>query len=394
LTKHSNANDQLLYFTTSSLTSNDRYLIYISDRNGSPNLFCRDLQNAKERRITNNSEGYLKSYVYFDGNDEKGFGKASVSLHPSSGKAYYLQGRQIFQTDLQGREKYLAEIPSGQVSAFTHVSVDGKYLCIPTTDRDALDGEFKNNRPLFDIDNLVQTRNLNSYLRVFDTSNGQQILCEKVPRAWITHVQFCPTNSNLILYNHEWPADCGVRRSWLWNGSERNGRSRNDWASHEVWESDGNAIVYHGGYSNGNCFLGKVVLHDGLPQEPVEMVFEPSYIQYGHFTLHENKGLLVSDGYYHMPEIFTEKDEIGTDFVESEEEKKQWGGNWISLQIPNWVNNTITWIPICRHRSNWDSQDSHPHPIFTHDGNAVLFNSIYDGFRSIYRVNIPSIVLE
>ena len=407
LTAHSRANDQLLYFTTSSLTVNDRNLIFISDRTGSPNLFCRDLKSGKERPITINTEGYLKSYVYFDGNDEHGLGKASVSLHAPSGKVYYIQGRKICQTDHHGKIRYLAEIPVGQVSAFTHVSLDGKLLCVPTTDRRALDGEFENNKPLYDIDELVQTENLNSYLRVFDTSSGKQLLCERVPRAWVTHVQFCPTNTRWILYNHEWPSDCGIRRIWLWDGSshirirsEGNGRNRQDWACHEVWESDGKAIVYHGGYSNGSCLIGRVAFQGGIPLEPVEIALKHNYSQYGHFTLHDSNRLLVSDGYYLMEhsdklrKMLTNQEVVCNDLSETGEEKKQWGGVWISLQVPDWNNHTITWIPICRHRSNWDSQDSHPHPIFNHAGNAILYTSNWEGHRAIYKVKIPNLNLS
>lgn len=36
------ANDQLLYFTSTSLLADDRHLVVISDRTGHPNLFCVD----------------------------------------------------------------------------------------------------------------------------------------------------------------------------------------------------------------------------------------------------------------------------------------------------------------------------------------------------------------
>jgi hypothetical protein len=172
LTAPSTANDQLLYFTSSSLTADDNVLVFISDRSGSPNLYGRELRNGKEWQISFNSDGYLKSYVYFDGIDERGFGKASVSLHAPSGTIYFLQGRQIYQSNLHGKMRCLAEIPSGQVTAFTHVSQDGHFLCVPTTDRRALDGKFVNNSPLYNIDQRIQAEGLNSYLRVYDTLSG------------------------------------------------------------------------------------------------------------------------------------------------------------------------------------------------------------------------------
>ena len=73
-------NTQLLYFTCSSLSQDDRRLYLISDRDGSPNVYVRDLDGGQEKRLTDNTNGILKSYVYFDGNPGKGLGKASVCL--------------------------------------------------------------------------------------------------------------------------------------------------------------------------------------------------------------------------------------------------------------------------------------------------------------------------
>lgn len=387
LTAHSRSNNQLLYFTSSSLTSDDRWLIFISDRSGHPNLFALDLQTGEERQLTKNQEGTLKSYVYFTGRENQGFGKASVSLHEASGTAYYLQGRQVCRVDLQGNLRVLAELPADQVTAFTHVSQDGARLCVPTTDARALQAEQivagtpdsnsdqrVDQRPSYNIDERVQQERLNSYLRVFDTQTGEQILCERVPLAWITHVQFHPNNPDWILYNHEWPADCGIRRVWLWNGKEHlrmrdegEGRSKDDWACHEVWVKDGAAIVYHGGYHQGAYFIGRVNT-DGSGR--VEIALPAGYRQYGHFTV-SPQGMLVSDGYY-----------------QDENTGSGWGGEWISVQQVDWESGQLIWRPICKHGSNWDSQDSHPHPIFNHRGDAVLFTSNKEGCRAVYQVKI------
>jgi hypothetical protein len=99
VTQHSTANEQLLYFTSTSLTTDDRRLVVMSDRTGHPNLFDRDLVTGAERQLTHNAEGHLKSYVYFFGEPYRGFGKASVSLHAPSGTLYYLQGREIRRVD-------------------------------------------------------------------------------------------------------------------------------------------------------------------------------------------------------------------------------------------------------------------------------------------------------
>ena len=96
------SNDQLLYFTSPSLTADDRRLVFLSDR-GSPvpkdrdprarvNLWTLDRATGEAHPLTDNSDGYLWSYVYFEGRPHQGLGLASPSLHAASGDVYYLHG--------------------------------------------------------------------------------------------------------------------------------------------------------------------------------------------------------------------------------------------------------------------------------------------------------------
>jgi len=387
VTAHPDANEQLLYFTSTSLLEDDRHLIFISDRTGCPNIFVRDLESGDERQLTHSAEGWLKSYVYFDGIPYKGLGKASISVHAASGTVYFIQGRQIRSVDIHGRERLLNEYPAGQMTAFTHVSADGTRLCVPTTDARALDDEkpLPANKPDYDIDDRVQAEGLSSYLRVYDTATGDEVQTVPVPRAWITHVQFSPANPDLILYNHEWAtADWGIRRMWLWDGSrhlqlrQESGagispvRSRHDWTCHEMWERDGSAIIYHGSYyketpSLGGCaYIGRV-LPDG--SGCIEIALPAGWKRYGHFTV-GNPGTLVSDGYYEMPG----------------DKPPGWGGAWVCLLKVDWETKRIEWVPLCQSGSSWDCQCSHPHPILNHAANAVYFTSDKDGRRAVYKV--------
>lgn len=375
-----NANEQLLYFTSSSLWEDDNYLVFISDRTDDPNLFLRCLTTGREIQLTHNQEGYLKSYVYFDGNPYSGFGKASVSLHPPSGTVYYLQGRSICKVTPDGVVNILNEYPEGQMIAFTHVSSDGKYLCVPTTDARALDDERRfPGKPPYSVDQRVREENLNSYLHIYDTTTGDAIHTEVVPRCWITHVQFNPRNPRQLLYNHEYAADCGIRRMWLWDGhshrrlrTEGSGRSRQDWTSHEMWVHDGSGIIYHGRYANGISYLGRIRLDDNRIEE---ISLPEAWNRYGHFIVGAN-GLLVSDGCYTH---------------QSDPEHAR--GQWISLVKVDWSQGSSQWMPLCRSGSSWNSQDSHPHPIFDHACNWIYFTSDAEGHRMIYRIRVKDFSL-
>jgi len=394
----SHYHDQLLYFTSSSISDSDDVVVFISDRTGNPNVFKKDLKTGFEKQLTSNGEGTLKSYVYFNGNPYQGLGKASISFDSKRGLIYYIQGMKLCCVDLEGDIKELANLPDRQVTAFTSISADGKKICIPTTDARALEANDSNktgagsqdgkdkkkdvisDTPDYDIDERVATENLSSYLRVFSTETGEVLLCERVQRAWITHVQFSPIDAGLILYNHEWPSDCGIRRMWLFDEKsqkhkrlrhEDHKRSREDWTCHEMWQADGKYIIYHGKFKDGRAYIGRVST-DG--DDNIELALDEKYTRYGHFTvgnMHNN--WLVSDGYYHP---------------EGETENGQGGGEWISIQKVDWNNGKIEWIPACRHHSLWDCQDSHPHPIFNHHDNAVYFTSNQQGNRAVYKVEI------
>jgi hypothetical protein len=367
-------NNQLLYFTSPSLTADDRNLIFISDRSGHPNLFTRDLGTGQDRQLTGNTDGVLKAYVYFDGHPYRGFGKGSVSLDPKSGTTYYIQGREICAVTLDGKQRVLAKLPDGQMTAFTHVSADGSRLCVPTTDARALDGDTQlTGKPGYDIDQRMLAEGLSSYIRIYDTATGEQIRCERVPNAWVTHVQFSPVDRDLILYNHEWCSDSGIRRMWLWDGKhhqrlrdEGEGRSRKDWACHEMWERDGKSIIYHGTYDNGAAFVGRV-RPDGSGR--VEIPLPADWKRYGHFTVGA-PGELVTDGCYGEPG------------------DTQWGGSWISTLKVDWEQGEIRWFPLVRHGSSWKSQDVHPHPVFSHAADAIWFTSDDGGQRAVYQTKL------
>jgi hypothetical protein len=332
----------------------------------------QDLETRTERQLTRSEDGFLKSYVYFDGNPYRGFGKASVSLNPYTGSIYYIQGRDVMTVTIKGESRKLLTLPGDEMTGFTHVSADDSLLCLPTVDAEAFEVEDRNyNR----IDERVQALGLSSYLRIINTHTGEELISEKVNRGWITHVQFSPLNNKHILYNHEWPAECGIRRMWLWDGKNhirlrtRDAvRSSDDWTCHEMWEKDGIHVIYHGIYKNGIAYIGRLNIFDLSYRE---IPIERSFTAYGHFTI-QDSGRLVSDGYYRK-----------------EEEKSVKMGEWISVQEIDWQKGNLQWTPLCRHGSSWNSQCSHPHPIFDHGDRFIYFTSDISGRRQIYRVPAP-----
>lgn len=391
---HPFGNTQMLYFTCSSLSADDGTIFLISDRTGSPNVYAHTLATGEERVLTRNTGGTLKSYVYFDGTQNRGLGKASVCLDPAGKTVYFIQDRDICAAGPDGDVRVLNQVPEGQATAFTHVSGDGRYLCVPTTDWRILDfdpeteGTGLDRRPRYDIDARVQEENLNSYLHVYDTQTGKETLRETVPRCWITHVQFHPSDSGLILYNNEWPSfDCGVRRINLFDGRTHkrlraagDGRGAADWVCHEMWTPGGDGVIYHGAYKNGPAFVGRLSVGDGSRSE---IALPAAWDAYGHFTV-GGSGTLVCDGYFKRPEDVPVKRFNSTDFGADPHPKN---AEYVSLVHADWERSTLAWTPLCKHGTDWLGQDAHPHAIFNHRCDTVYFSSRMGGRVGVYSVS-------
>lgn len=400
-----NYDTQLLYFTCSSLSRDDKRIFLLSDRNGSPNVWVKELCTGEERMLTDNQKGILKSYVYFDGTFNEGLGKASVSLDCVNNVIFYIQDDKICKVNLDGNITVLNHVPDGRMTAFTHASADGKRLCVPMTDGRCLDfdpeteGSGLDKRPIYNIDGRVQEENLNSYLCVYDTETGELLFEKVVPKCWITHVQFNPVNPEIIMYNHEWPSfSCGIRRIWLYNHStdeirrirtEGNdtlgnprGYARNaeDWVCHEMWSDDGKTIIYHGGYENGPAMVGK---YDMESQKYWEIALPDDYNAYGHFLM-DHLGNLVCDGYFKYPWEVKKVRENSTDNGPDPHKKD---AEYICKVLPDWEAGILTWVPLCKHESDWLGQDAHPHPIYSHTGDRVFFNSRSGKTVNVYCVS-------
>jgi oligogalacturonide lyase len=347
-------NHHHLYFTSNSFTLDNQSIIYISEtQSDGPNLFKLNINSGEARQLTENSGGYLKSYVYYDGHYERGLGKASISYNPITNQLLYIQDRNIVLLEVDTfQEKIIYELPQAVITGFTHLSSDGRYACIPYISAEAFNVD--ENNSFVHIREKVKKEKILSHVLVVDTHTNQGKVWF-THSGWITHVQFHPFNPRKILFNHE--GGKVDQRIWLYDDGEIY-KIRNEdieirpiWVCHEVWTNQGDGIIYHGRKFNHDNqevqFVGQVSLEN--KERFTELAFPESMQDYGHFTLNPNNQMLVTDG------IINSK--------------------WLHICHAKWGENKLSWHPLCKHGSSFAVQDVHPHPIFSHDGKSVLFTS-------------------
>ncbi|MDR2041416.1 MAG: oligogalacturonate lyase family protein [Tannerella sp.] len=367
--------DMVLYFTSNSVLADDRRMIFIRTIDGCNNLWLLDMETGEEKQVTYFTDRSPNELFFhqFHQNDFKAIYIASVVLHGKTEMIYFIKDRKLWRFNVNGNGRVLAHLPEKTDIGQCHVNEQGTKLVMSTVEDRMFDAGSN-------FDRAAREMNISSRLLVYDTDNGDLLLDEVVHGAYVDHVQFSPVDDRLILYNHEWASDQGIRRMWIFDGrqhirlrTEGEGRSRKDGVVHETWERETGHLIYHGDYTDGTRYIGRIVFddpHDATRYTITEIPLPPECKKYGHFSV-SNGHMLVSDGHFVLPG-----------------EKASWGGEWISLFMPDWEKKTVEVKPLCRHRSSWTCQEVHPHPVFNHAASAVIFTSDFEGRRAVYKVDI------
>ncbi len=363
-------NCQLLYFTTNSVTADGRTLAVIT------NAYSEHLEGASLARIdraTGKMEPLaafpgpaMQAYPYFArprSNDSKedylfngaiaahGLNKSSPCLDPVGGVLYFVWGRgdgwgQLDAVSLRdGTRRMLAEIPPYRTVGYTHLDAKGAHVLLSLADRRILDfgAVRKGNR---EMSEQYAEFGLTTQIAKVDVATGRMALRWEEP-AWVTHIQYHPRRRDLVLYNHEWNWPLGVARIWLkQDGRERVQVRRPDRpicfrvspdlglddVAHEVWQEDGEAVVYHGvRWDAGECpeqFVGRAPVDAATPLQEISIPrSQPSF--YGHFFPSHRGDFVI------------------TDAIADESGVMQRRGNLISRLNVDWVNGRMEVVPLC-----------------------------------------------
>jgi hypothetical protein len=400
---------QLLYFTTSSVTADGRTLAAIT------NAFSQHPEGASLARIDRATGAMepladfpgpaMQAYPYFAhprSNDSKedylfngtvaahGLNKSSPCLDPVAGVLHFVWGRadgwgQLDAVNLlDGARRAVAEIPPDRTVGYTHLDPAGTHVLLSLADRRILDfgAVRQGNREM--SENYAKF-GLTTQIAEVEVATGKMTVRWEEP-AWVTHIQYHPRRRDLVLYNHEWTWPLGLERIWMKadgaprvqvRRAERPIRFRTspdlglDDVAHEVWQENGEAVIYHGvRWDAGEFpeqFVGRAPVDATAPLQEISIPRDrPSF--YGHFFPSRAGDFVITDAM---------ADEAGA---------KQRRGNLISRLNLDWAAGRMEVVPLCACNSSWLTQDNHPHPVLSPDQREVLFTSDCSGVRQIYSV--------
>lgn len=352
--------NQHLYFTSPSVTRDNKWLVFLSDRDGHPNLYAIQRSSGAIHSLSRNQSGLLRSYVYPEGG-LSGLSKASPCLDASRNRLYYIRDDDVHMINLddpEPKERVVCSMPGGWYGAFTHISPDGGTFCVPCTDpRAFFDAAATQHDQLFRVPLRMGREGLVSRIYLVDVSTGESRIAAEVP-FWVTHVQFDPAGTGRIVFNLEGLEE-GTRRplpNRIWC-LEANGdfhplspEPADEWRSHENWAVDGHGIVYHG-CRNGRPFVATRSWSGRLLRE-----FDMPGIAVHHTTGAPDGRRFYADCH----------------------------NGFIAVIDPDNTASPVT--NLCRHDTSIEYQDAHAHPIVTPDGGGLVFTSDRAGNCNVYEV--------
>ena len=180
----SSAKDNHLYFTSQSVTADDRWLVFLSERLGDVNLFAADRANEGViRQISDNRSGLMRSYCWAGA--RSGLSKASPVLDHHHNRVYYIQDETLFHVNLDTpgeKPTALWQLPDGWWTAFNHVSPDGRWLCVPLAPPEVFTEELKNQHEQLEyVPVAFERTGLTSRIYMIDTATGEAHVAAERP---------------------------------------------------------------------------------------------------------------------------------------------------------------------------------------------------------------------
>lgn len=397
---NSAAKDQHFYFTTYSITQDDRWLVFISERDGHPNLYAIARSSGEIYQLTHNQNGLIRSYVYPQGG-LKGLSKTSPCLDPINNRVYWTQDDILCSIELDtGNQRVICHLPEHWWTAYNHISPDGKFLCVPVTQPETFpDGIVDQWEQLRSIPKRMVEQGFVTRLYRIEANTGTAEIWAEVP-FWVTHVQFDPLGSGRLIFNREGHGEYTTPRIWCLepNGNYRPlfDHPKNTQCTHENWSPTGEFIVYHGWNSQGPFLAARTWEGDLVHQIPM-----PNF-SLGHVTSTlDSRNFIIDgmDGFVTLAEpiIGQEKNPLNqwlnklSWLLRRQKVQALWPGMISRLEkqvTALYVSRILNITHLCKHDTDpsLKDQDAHVHAAIAPHGRSIVFTSDREGTCNVYEV--------
>ena len=353
------AEDYHLYFYNPSVTPDDKYLIFISERTGISNLFRLNLQHGEIVQLTDARPVRAEYWPFTEA--AKGVGSCLPAIGNHGREVFYFEGNYLLAVEIESlKQRNVLTVPADRRPSMLQANPSGDTLVFATWDetlfmersKHAYAGEHFPDERFFQETTSTITR------VEAESGSAEEVLCKE--KFWINHVQVNPHNRDLILFCHEYSELSD--RMWLLDVATQRcepipGQDTDEWYEHEFWSQDGQRVCFHGGLladkTYGFCGWCSP---DGTNY--LKAYHTTSGRAYAHYNLHANGQTMITDG-----------------------EARPGCISQVYLR-----DGYQEFEVLCRHDSYTfgDDQRCHPHPSFTPDGSQVIFASNRTGTSNVY----------
>ncbi|TDO95146.1 oligogalacturonide lyase [Halanaerobium saccharolyticum] len=345
---HKEGNTVRPYFTQPLFSNDGAYLLTASDRTGSWQLYNLEIKTGKMTQLT----------------EESDLSPLTACLDGQKMKAYYWQDRSLKSVDLSNLKiEEIYQVPQGFQPSILSLSSDGKYLDFSYSEK--LNLSTVSGRIYSGMEETFYQHPTSVVMRVDTEEKSARAIWGE--RNWISHVITSPVDSDIIVFCHEGPWHL-VQRLWVVNAVTHQvhplleQQKHFERAGHEIFTAKGRVVAQYGkrsqleeDWNNADLFIKP----DGSCKEKFSYPGpKPMHVQ---VSSDEKYG--VGDGAY-----------LNQDFKA--------GDKYMSLI--KYEAGQAKMKLLCRHDNSWESQISHPHPVFTPDDQNVVFNSDREGNVNIY----------
>jgi len=342
--------DNLSFYFHNNPFVENKMVFYGRDEHKLKHLFTVDLTTFKIEQLTHHGTAISGEIV-------------SVKRNES----FYQANDSVFATDISSKKERLVFIfPENFKGDITTINADGSLLggVWATPQEKEISKRYPEKHDYF---GRIYESKLPRTLFTIDIEKGE---LKKVftDSAWLNHVQFSPTDPNLLMFCHEGPWH-KVDRIWTINIKSGNIKLIHkrtmdmEIAGHEWFSPDGNRIWFDLQMPRGKMFfVGGADVQTG-----VETKYQLQRDKWSvHYTISSDQRLFAGDG------------------GDSSSVAKAKDGKWIYLFTP--VGNTFQSEKLVSMR--YHKYKLEPNVHFSPDGKWVIFRANFEGEENVYAVEI------